>query len=287
MRKSKESAFAQPSFALIGWKTPILEVAWGESVGFLSSDEGRIPLETVRISRMSPIIYATHIATLALWLSVGVAGTVGIIIPVSIDIIRSESSTDPFRNLPPTVLTEGRPEAGEAPSFSNEPVAPIPSQENPVFPSANEAPPEMPETAVASPLPELPAVRSAQQQRSTASAEPSRRTSSSGRRSQAAPGSGRSQSTGAASTPAGNPNRLVGARMPAPAYPNEARSRGQAGTVIVEFVVGENGRVISAYAKKPCPWPILNERAVRAVRTWRFPPGAMSTHTRPIIFKLN
>jgi protein TonB len=81
--------------------------------------------------------------------------------------------------------------------------------------------------------------------------------------------------------------RLAGGRMPAPAYPSEARSKGQTGTVLVEFVVGEDGSVVSAYAKKPSPWPILNERAVSAVRRWKFPPGTVAKYTRPIVFQLN
>ena len=81
--------------------------------------------------------------------------------------------------------------------------------------------------------------------------------------------------------------RLAGGRMPAPSYPSEARAKGQTGTVVVEFVVGENGSVVSAYAKSPSPWPILNERAVSAVRRWKFPPGSVVKYTRPIVFKLN
>lgn len=75
--------------------------------------------------------------------------------------------------------------------------------------------------------------------------------------------------------------------MPKPNYPAAARSRGQTGTVVVEFIVGENGRVVSARAKSPSPWPLLNEAAVKAVRGWRFPPGGVNTYTRPIIFHLN
>lgn len=75
--------------------------------------------------------------------------------------------------------------------------------------------------------------------------------------------------------------------MPKPRYPTVARSRGQTGTVVVEFVVGENGRVVSARAKNPSPWPLLNNAALDAVRGWRFPPGGVTTYTRPIVFNLN
>ena len=80
--------------------------------------------------------------------------------------------------------------------------------------------------------------------------------------------------------------RLAGGRMPPPSYPSEARAKGQTGTVLVEFVVGENGSVVSAYPKNPSPWPILNEQAVSCVRRWTFPPGNVTKYVRPIVFKL-
>ncbi|NJM38925.1 MAG: energy transducer TonB [Akkermansiaceae bacterium] len=81
--------------------------------------------------------------------------------------------------------------------------------------------------------------------------------------------------------------RLAGGRMPAPSYPSEAKRKGQSGTIVVEFVVGENGSVISAYAKSPSPWPILNQQAVSCVRRWKFPPGKVTKYVRPIVFRLN
>lgn len=74
--------------------------------------------------------------------------------------------------------------------------------------------------------------------------------------------------------------------MPAPAYPSEARRKGQTGTVVVEFTIDTTGRVISAFAKSPSPWPLLNEEAVRTVRRWRFPPGPVTKLQRPIVFQL-
>ena len=81
--------------------------------------------------------------------------------------------------------------------------------------------------------------------------------------------------------------RLGGGRMPAPTYPAQARAKGQSGTVIVEFIVGVDGDVISANAKCPSPWPLLNERAVSCVRRWKLPPGGVTKFIRPIVFKLN
>ncbi|MEN9974026.1 MAG: hypothetical protein RLZZ282_32, partial [Verrucomicrobiota bacterium] len=80
--------------------------------------------------------------------------------------------------------------------------------------------------------------------------------------------------------------RLAAGRMPPPAYPAEARRLGQTGTLVVEFTVDATGRVISAYAKSPSPWALLNQEAVRTVRGWKFPPGAVMTLQRPIVFQL-
>ena len=74
--------------------------------------------------------------------------------------------------------------------------------------------------------------------------------------------------------------------MPAPSYPAESRRKGQEGTVTVEFTVDSSGRVISAVAKSPSPWPLLNAEAVATVRRWRFPPGAVMKLQRPIVFQL-
>jgi protein TonB len=74
--------------------------------------------------------------------------------------------------------------------------------------------------------------------------------------------------------------------MPAPVYPAAARRGGQTGTVLVEFTVDSSGRVISAVAKSPSPWPLLNAEAVRTVRKWRFPPGGIMKLQRPIVFQL-
>lgn len=80
--------------------------------------------------------------------------------------------------------------------------------------------------------------------------------------------------------------RLAAGRMSAPSYPPEARRKGQTGTVVVEFTVDSSGRVISAYAKQPSPWPLLNNEAVRTVRRWKFPPGGVMKLQRPIVFQL-
>jgi protein TonB len=76
-------------------------------------------------------------------------------------------------------------------------------------------------------------------------------------------------------------------RQPAPEYPFKARREGQEGVVIVRFLVGEDGRVVSAEPSSSSPWPLLNSSAVRVVRErWRFAPGATRHYEVAIRFQL-
>lgn len=79
---------------------------------------------------------------------------------------------------------------------------------------------------------------------------------------------------------------MAAGKMPAPRYPLDARRRGQEGTVVVEFTVDASGRVIAAETKQASPWDSLNREALRAVRSWKFPPGDVMKMQRPIVFKL-
>jgi protein TonB len=80
----------------------------------------------------------------------------------------------------------------------------------------------------------------------------------------------------------------VGAgRQPAPDYPWHAQAKGQEGAVGVRFTVAENGRVTAAEAIAPSPWQILNESAVRTIRSrWRFPAGKLRAYEVAIHFVL-
>jgi TonB family protein len=76
-----------------------------------------------------------------------------------------------------------------------------------------------------------------------------------------------------------NPRRITYGRgegvQPAPQYPIEAILDQEQGTVVVRFTVDSQGRVNDAEAYIPCPWPLLNQEAVRAIReTWRFSAGS-------------
>jgi TonB family protein len=76
-------------------------------------------------------------------------------------------------------------------------------------------------------------------------------------------------------------------KQPAPEYPWRAQNEGQEGVVNVRFTVAANGRVVSAEAVNPSPWPMLNDSAVRAVRNrWRFTPGTPRAYEVAIRFVL-
>ncbi len=72
-----------------------------------------------------------------------------------------------------------------------------------------------------------------------------------------------------------------------PEYPREAIEQHQEGTVVIRLVVGESGLVTSAEVHQACPWPLLNESALRTVRhQWRFAPGGVRIYDVPIHFQI-
>ena len=75
--------------------------------------------------------------------------------------------------------------------------------------------------------------------------------------------------------------------QPSPEYPAQAIQQHQEGTVVVRFVVGENGQISSAEIAQPCPWPLLNESVLRAARhQWRYPPGNVRVYEKAIRFQI-
>jgi periplasmic protein TonB len=259
---------------------------------------------------MAALLHALNIGTLATWLSVAGFGVIGIAMPETLGLVSHEQARDPYADLESIVLTEDfaagelppsqatdTGSTGEVDSFETE----VPFAEVETLPT----PPEIPEIAETTPLPEIPDVPPPAAKPQAETAPPAKRvaantnsrratrsnmpTSATGGSPQGKVGARGTAGSGGRNGGSGmsDAKRLAGGRMPAPSYPAEARRKGQTGTVVVEFVVGENGRVVSARAKQPSPWPILNEKAVSAVRRWRFPPGGVAKFVRPIVFKLN
>lgn len=258
---------------------------------------------------MSPLFYSINIATFATWLSVGAFGTVAIVVPVTLEIFQQEKApVDPYKDLESTFLTEDF-TTGDLPPSQETDTGSTGEAEEMDVPFAEQetlpAPPEMPELAELTPLPEVPDIPPPAPKPAVAAPAPpkprptttrSSRETLSSLPTSATGGSVKGKTTSKGTAGNGGSNggsgmsdakRLSGGRMPPPSYPSTSRRSGQQGTVLVEFVVGENGRVVSAYAKKSSPWPLLNDSAVRCVRTWRFPPGKVTKYVRPIVFKLN
>lgn len=251
---------------------------------------------------MSSIAYATGIVTLAAWLSVVSIGGTGMWLTSGYDLPAREESKDPFHDIEAVLLTDDftgpeeiSQEATDTGTTGEAADAEVPYAPEETLPE----PPELADQEDVEPLPEVPALpapRPDPQPRPKPKPTPRKiqrltkpvsKTGGSPHGSQTARGTvgagGRKGGTGMSDA-----KRLGGGRMPPPVYPASARRAGHTGTVVVEFIVGGNGSVISAYAKRSCPWPELNEAALKAVRRWRFPAsGATSKFIRPITFQLN
>ena len=66
--------------------------------------------------------------------------------------------------------------------------------------------------------------------------------------------------------------------LPPPAYPLAARSAGVSGTVVVEIMIDERGKVTQAHAVSG--HPLLQQAAVNAAKLARFTPTLL--HGQPI-----
>jgi len=84
-----------------------------------------------------------------------------------------------------------------------------------------------------------------------------------------------------------------GAQITKPEYPPASRRAGEAGTVTLKALVGENGRCSQVEVVKSSGYPKLDEAAVKEVqRSWRFVPGkedgkpVAMWHTFNVVFKL-
>lgn len=80
--------------------------------------------------------------------------------------------------------------------------------------------------------------------------------------------------------------RLAAAHTPGPDYPSAARAAGQTGTVVVSFNVNASGNVFSLFVYTSSGWPLLDQEALRTVKTWKFPPGESMGLIRPLVFEL-
>jgi protein TonB len=232
---------------------------------------------------MTSLLHPLHIGTLATWLSVAGFGTVAVVVPAR----PGHTAELPARPETRWLLEDITLGAESAPVIEN------PSTDPPAVDLADSwpAPPEIPDISPQAPLPEIPEMALAPVSEAIAHVPFSQptRPASKVRPSRPAVRKPAAASTDVASshgTGLSSTARLAQGSMPPPDYPAEARRLGQTGTLVVEFTIDASGRVISAYVKSPCPWPLLNEEAVNSVRRWKFPPGALMKLQRPIVFQL-
>jgi protein TonB len=229
---------------------------------------------------MSSLVYVLHIATLAIWLSLAGLDGAAWLLPVWRAEPKSSRAGETAAILPPPEISLGVPRevATEA----------APTPELAALPESLPAPPELPALAEFPPLPDVPDVPDLPVNPSATAlkAAPVIPTPKAARRTATPTGRRPASATeGSAGGPAAAA-RLAAGRMPPPNYPADARRKGQSGTVLVEFMVGTDGRVISAYPRNPSPWPVLDNEAVRTVRGWKFLPGPVMRLQRPIVFQL-
>jgi protein TonB len=66
-----------------------------------------------------------------------------------------------------------------------------------------------------------------------------------------------------------------------PAYPDIARSAGVQGVVILETIIGSDGKVADARVLRSIP--LLDQAAIDAVMQWEFTPTLLNGQPTPII----
>ena len=231
---------------------------------------------------MNALLHAMNIGTLATWLSVAGFGTVGLFVP---QWWTGELLTKPEESVldqGDIEVTDVNPDAPASFPLETREESPTP----PAMPrfAENEALPDIPDLPTPTPTPTrmpMPLAKSAD-----SSARPVTRPKPSVTASGKSAPTDKTTNGNAGASGMSDAARLAAGHMPSPSYPPDARRKQQTGTVIVEFTVDSAGKVISAYAKSPSPWPLLNAEAVRAVRRWTFPSGKVMKLQKPIVFQL-
>ena len=232
---------------------------------------------------MRSLTHALNIGTLATWMSVAAFGSAGVILGRAVHLppiadVAGVELMETTLEVESVDVADSMNEASDQPALGESIELPAPPEMLPALQS--DALPEVPDMPIAEVKKVSESIKPAAMPASKPAAKSQRSSAVAGN-----PSAVRNASANGAATMS-NAARLAAGRMPAPHYPSEARSKGQAGTVLVEFTVDPSGRVSSAHIASPCPWSVLNEEALRAVRNWKFPPGSVMTFKKPIVFKL-
>jgi protein TonB len=234
-------------------------------------------------SAMQPLLHALNIGTLATWMSVAAFGSAGVMLgravhlPPVADVAGIELVQTPLE-IESVDVADSMNEAADQSASGESIELPAPPEMLPALQS--EALPEVPDMPIAEVKKVSEAIKPAAKPANKPAAKAQRSSTVAGN-----PSAGSNASASGAATMS-NAARLAAGRMPAPRYPSEARNKGQAGTVLIEFTIDPSGRVSYAHIASPCPWSVLNQEALRAVKNWKFPPGSVMTFKKPIVFKL-
>jgi TonB family protein len=232
---------------------------------------------------MQSLTHALNIGTLATWMSVAAFGSAGVMLGRAVHLplvaeVAGVELVETTLEVESVGFTDNMNETSDQPALAESIELPAPPEMLPAMQS--EALPEVPD------MPKTEVKKVSEMIKSPA--KPTNKPAVKSQKSLAVagnPSAGNNASANGAATMS-NAARLAAGRMPAPRYPSEARNKGQAGTVLIEFTIDPSGRVSSAHVASPCPWSVLNEEALRAVRNWKFPPGSVMTYKKPIVFKL-
>lgn len=214
----------------------------------------------------NPVQYAAQILVLAVWITCAGMGAMGLAVGWPALAVRHVEPQPIQAELIETQLQQDAPAAAAAPPE----LSPVPSAETP---------PQAPDLPDLPPLPQLPEFVE-----KVAPVAPQTKPETKARTSPARVNTER---------PTGSPtvqNLTMGVgegRQPAPEYPRDALSRRQEGTVMIQFLVGAEGQVLSAEVWQASPWSLLNDAALRTVRgRWHFAAGPVRLYRVPIRFRI-
>lgn len=232
------------------------------------------------------VVYALNVITLAAWLSAGLGAWIGF------SVRQDWTVAFAVKPKPLSVMTSIDIAPAEAPP--SEEIETIASEEpvaSPLIPvtAVTPTPPPMPEIATMEALPEIPEMPAPVIRKVAATVAPPATKPKSTSNAQSRP---TTQNKATGNTPPAAATSLSfgsgAGRQPAPSYPLQARRSNQQGTVVIEFIVGTDGKVLSAWVKTPCPYELLNNAALSTIRgRWKFGAGDARRYKIPIVFRLN
>jgi len=230
-------------------------------------------------------VYALNVITLAAWLSAGLGAMIGF------SVRQDWTVAFAVKPKPLSMMTSIDIAPPDAPQTEETIASEEPADTTLIPVTAQVAtPPPMPEITPMATLPEIPELpapvikKVATQVAPPATNRPQTKVSEANRPATENKATGNTPPAAATSLSFGN----GAGRQPAPSYPLQARRSNQQGTVLIEFIVGTDGKVLSAWVKTPCPYELLNNSALSTIRSrWKFAAGAARRYKIPIVFRLN